>query len=262
MHPEVTLVPPDHCLPLYTAMQAEGLLPIVFYDSPMDAADFMAMMPGTIMLRIDVQGGLMAAAWLRDMQGKTASLHFCFFKAGRAHAPALGRACLGYVFSTSSLQSLYGLTPKVYRAAVRYAQAVGGTILGEVAGACVLHHRGGRIVPGVISTFNPKEYCMGGGGKGGGGGGGGGGGDTTAIMREQMAQQQRMHDEQMSQMEETRAAKPQTAKPVTEAATAARRAQKEKASKASGIAGSIHTTPLIGVASDTISPAGKTLLGR
>ncbi len=38
--------------------------------------------------------------------------------------------------------------------------------------------------------------------------------------------------------------KPQVAKPVTEAATAARQAQKDKATKASGIGGSILTSPL------------------
>lgn len=256
MHPDVTLVAPEECLALYAAMQAEELVPIVFYDAPMDAASFMQLMHSSIMLRVEVQGTLMAAAWLRDVQGRTASLHFCFFRAGRKDAVELGRASLGYIFSTSALQSLYGLTPKVYRAAVHFAQAVGGQILGEVAGACVLHHRGGRIVPGVISTFNPKEYCM-----GGGGGKGGGGGDSTAIMREQMAQQQRMHEEQMAQMEAARAAKPQTAKPVTEAATAARQAQKEKAAKASGIAGSIHTNPLAGGADKGV-PSGKTLLGQ
>ena len=38
--------------------------------------------------------------------------------------------------------------------------------------------------------------------------------------------------------------KPEVPKPVTEAATAARDRQKEKASKASGIKGSIFTSPL------------------
>lgn len=77
-------------------------------------------------------------------------------------------------------------------------------------------------------------------------------------MREQMAQQQRMHEEQMAQMEAARAAKPQTAKPVTEAATAARQSQKDKAAKAAGISGSILTDPLTGGTQTT----GKTLLGQ
>ncbi len=38
--------------------------------------------------------------------------------------------------------------------------------------------------------------------------------------------------------------KPQVSKPVTEAATAARQSQKEKASKASGIRGSVLSTAL------------------
>ncbi len=40
--------------------------------------------------------------------------------------------------------------------------------------------------------------------------------------------------------------KPQVAKPVTEAATAARHAQKDRAAKAVGIQGSVLTSPLQG----------------
>lgn len=92
-----------------------------------------------------------------------------------------------------------------------------------------------------------------------GGGGKSGGGNNTDIMREQMAQQQRMHDEQMRQMEEARANKPQMAKPVSEAATAARQAQKEKASKSTGLAGSVHTNPF---AEKSSGQSNKTLLGQ
>ena len=48
-----------------------------------------------------------------------------------------------------------------------------------------------------------------------------------------------------------------TSKPVTEAATAARQNQKDKASKAAGIRASIHTTPLA-----SQENRGKTLLGQ
>ncbi len=52
--------------------------------------------------------------------------------------------------------------------------------------------------------------------------------------------------------------KPQTSKPVTEAATAARNAQKEKASKAAGIRASILTSPVQSQA----AAQSKTLLGQ
>ncbi len=52
--------------------------------------------------------------------------------------------------------------------------------------------------------------------------------------------------------------KPQTSKPVTEAATAARNAQKEKANKAAGIGASILTSPM----QSKNSPQTKTLLGQ
>ena len=53
------------------------------------------------------------------------------------------------------------------------------------------------------------------------------------------------------------APKAATPRPVTEAATAARQNQKDKASKAAGIRASIHTTPLA-----SQENRGKTLLGQ
>ena len=54
-------------------------------------------------------------------------------------------------------------------------------------------------------------------------------------------------------------AKAEVAKPVTEAATAARTAQKEKSAKSSGIQGSILTSPFSDAGNNY---KGKTLLGQ
>ena len=51
--------------------------------------------------------------------------------------------------------------------------------------------------------------------------------------------------------------KPEVQKPVTEAATAARQAQKDKASKAAGINASVYTSPL-----NRADTTQKTLLGQ
>ena len=51
--------------------------------------------------------------------------------------------------------------------------------------------------------------------------------------------------------------KQEVQKPVTEAATAARQAQKDKASKAAGIGASVYTSPL-----DRADGTRKTLLGQ
>lgn len=146
------------CGLVYDAMQAENLLHTVIYDGALSRKAFSALLQSGIALLIRRQGVLLAVAWLLDMRGATACLHFCFFRAGRPEAVQAGRQCLRHIFSACALQSLYGITPKVYRAAVRYAVNVGGKILGEVSGACAMHHRGGRVVPAVISTFNRKEY--------------------------------------------------------------------------------------------------------
>lgn len=153
-----SMASPEECACIYDAMQAENLLKTVIYDGELSREEFVAMLQQGIAVLVRQHKKLLAAAWLLDMRGATACLHFCFFKAGRAEAPHAGRQCLQHIFRACALQSLYGITPKSYRAAVRYAAQVGGNIMGEVPGACVLHHRGGRVVPAVVSTFNRKEY--------------------------------------------------------------------------------------------------------
>ena len=54
------------------------------------------------------------------------------------------------------------------------------------------------------------------------------------------------------------APKQEVAKPVTEAATAARQDQRDKAAKAAGIAGSVYTSPLARARGEE----RKTLLGQ
>lgn len=150
---------PEDCLPVYTAMQRENLLHTVFYDGPVTQQSFAQAMEQAVMIPMYRNNILLAAAWLRDVRGETASLHFCFFAAGRPEAVNIGLQLLRFIFARSPLQSLYGVTPKPYRAAVRYAAAVGGVILGEVPGACVLHHRRGRVVPAIVSVFHRKGYA-------------------------------------------------------------------------------------------------------
>lgn len=153
-----SMASPEECGCIYDAMQEENLLKTVIYDGTLSRDGFINMLQQGIAFLVRRQGKLLAAAWLLDMRGATACLHFCFFKAGRAQAAQAGRQCLQHIFRSCALQSLYGITPKSYRAAVRYAAQVGGDIIGEVPGACVLHHWGGRVVPAVISIFNRKEY--------------------------------------------------------------------------------------------------------
>lgn len=149
---------PAECGDVYDTMRAENLLETVIYDGTLSREQFIALTGQGIALSIRQRGALLGAAWLLDLHAATGSVHFCFFKAGRGEAVPLGRECLRRIFAACGLQSLYGISPKSNRAAVRYAEAVGGNILGEVAGACLLHHRGGRLVPAMVSTFNRKEF--------------------------------------------------------------------------------------------------------
>ncbi|MBQ4567661.1 MAG: hypothetical protein IJA79_05990 [Desulfovibrio sp.] len=60
----------------------------------------------------------------------------------------------------------------------------------------------------------------------------------------------------------TPAPKQEVQKPVTEAATAARQHQKDKAARASGLTGSIHTSPLLRAGNNAQGNSRKTLLGQ
>ena len=181
---------------------------------------------------------MLGCALFTPRRGKVWEFDFTTFRAGAPLAVALAHGCLSWAFDHLGCAAIVGLCPAPNRHAWRLAEACGFQIMGRLPQAC-WHARKKRYVDGVLVLCTPsalansiaiaKEAAM----------GFGGGYSAPSIPDVPPAPKQEVQ------------------KPVTEAATAARQAQKDKAAKAVGINGSVYTSPL-----SRADDARKTLLGQ
>ena len=221
-------------------MRREGLLGCAMYafaEPSLD--DWRAVTARGLLLRCeDAAGRLLACGLFTPWRGSLAEFDFTTFRASARLAPAMARGAFAWLFRERPWAGVVGICPLPNRHAWRLAEACGFRVMGRLPGAC-FYARKGRYVDGVFvalfrtcpQTTKPKEDDM---------GFGGGGASTPSVP------------------EVTPAPKQEVAKPVTEAATAARQNQRDKAAKAAGIGGSIYTSPLARARGEE----RKTLLGQ
>lgn len=106
-------------------------------------------------------GEPLALALLDRFLGRTAYLHFTFFKGeGFARRLEIGRAFTDLLFENGTLSCLMALTPVVFRHSWKFGLDLGFTRLGTIPGACgVLDRKTGelRYRDGVLMKLdNPK----------------------------------------------------------------------------------------------------------
>ena len=197
------------------------------YGPPPEAASAYASTPAP----------LLACAMFSPRRGRVWEFDFTTFRRAAALAVPMAHAALGWAFENLGCAAVMGLCPAPNRHAWRLAEQCGFRVLGRLPQAC-LHARKNTWVDGVLvlctprdlaERTTPREAVM----------GFGGGYSSPSVP------------------EVTPAPKPEVQKPVTEAATAARQAQKDKASKAAGINASVYTSPL-----NRADATQKTLLGQ
>lgn len=152
---------------------------------------------------------MLACALFTPRRGKLWEFDFTTFRAAARLAVPMARDGLAWAFTRLDCAAVLGLCPAPNRHAWRLAQACGFRLLARLPQAC-RHARKNRFVDGVLvcctpsdlRNVNPKEALM---------GFGGGSADTPSVP------------------EVTPVPKQEVQKPVTEAATAARQIQKDKA---------------------------------
>lgn len=180
---------------------------------------------------------MLACALFSPRRGKVWEFDFTTFRAAARLAVPMARRGLAWAFAHLDCAAVLGLCPAPNRHAWRLARACGFRVLARLPQAC-RHARKNRFVDGVLvcctpsdlRNANPKEVVM---------GFGGGSASTPSVP------------------EVTPTPKQEVQKPVTEAATAARQTQKDKAARAAGLYAAVHTSPL-----NRAETTRKTLLGQ
>lgn len=223
-------------------MRREGLLGCAMYAFARPTLDdWREVTARGLLLRCeDAAGRLLACGLFTPWRGNLLEFDFTTFRESAALAPAMARGGFAWIFRERACAGIAGICPVPNRHAWRLAAACGFRVLGRLPGAC-FYARKGRFVDGVVVALSRAEWAAGAQNQGGIMGFGGGMSTSTPSVPEV-----------------TPAPKQEVAKPVTEAATAARQNQRDKAAKAAGIGGAITTSPLARARSEE----RKTLLGQ
>ena len=221
---------------LFQLMQGEGLLASAMsaWAKPTlkDWLTLTSRRDGVVLLRCEDEAEQILGCGLFTRQPyRVWHFDFTAFRAGFAVAAEQARGGFQWAFDHLDCTSIMGVCPLPNRHAWKLAEACGFRVLARLPKAC-FYARKGNYVDGVLVLCTPenlKEVSM------------SFGGDTPDYSAPAPTP------------------KAEVTKPVTEAATAARDAQKKRASKAAGLQSTILTgSPL----DNGGTSGGKTLLGQ
>lgn len=212
-------------------MQEQGLLSSAMscIDSPTLERWLEITARGVLLLCEDEQGELLGCGHFTPFRGQVWEFDFTAFREAFHIAPQMARGGFRWVFEHLHASAIVGFCAEPNRQAWRLARACGFEVMGAIPGLCWFSRRqkhvGGVMVMATPQTVEDADMSF--------------GGSSTPEIQE--------------------TPKAQTTKPVTEAATAARDAQREKAAKAAGLNSTILTSPL---GTPTENQNKKTLLGQ
>ena len=226
-------------------MRQEGLLGCAMYAfAAPTLEDWRRVTARGLLLRCeDAAGRLLACGLFTPWRGNLLEFDFTAFRESARLAPAMARGGFAWIFGHTACAGIVGLCPVPNRHAWRLAEACGFRVLGRLPGAC-FYARKGRHVDGVLVALSRAEWAA--------------DAARSETREECMGFGGGMSSSTPSVPEVKPAPKQEVAKPVTEAATAARQDQRDKAAKAAGIGGSVYTSPLARARGEET----KTLLGQ
>ena len=230
---------------LFQLMKGEGLLPCAMsaWAKPTlkDWLTLTTRRDGVVLLRCeDAAGEILGCGLFTRQPYRVWHFDFTAFRAGFSVAAEQARGGFRWVFEHLDCTSIMGVCPLPNRHAWKLAGSCGFRVLARLPEAC-FYARKGKYVDGILVLCTAD--------------------DLDELGKNKKHKEVSMSFGTSSTPDYTPPAptpKQQVQKPVTEAATAARQSQRDKAAKAAGIQGSILTSPLdIGTAASQ-----KTLLGQ
>ena len=149
-------------------LTAEGVAQMTFYECmPSSPYDFCLWAKGAsqdVRLIEDEFGEILAMYWLNNPLGKSAMIHFCYVRAAFLEQNAIGKYVVRSLLLTTDadgafvLSALMGITPKVYRHALKFIKDLGFSLFGVLPKSCYFSetkkHRDGVI--SVLTRENLK----------------------------------------------------------------------------------------------------------
>jgi len=141
-------------LDLHVLLHEQRLLRTVFYDggckTPAEFCTFVRRQDSAFFAIYDRAETPAAIWWLDTFTGRAACINFCVFRDFFRRAVDIGNFVLDYCLGGDDpyLDVLYGITPRVNKAALSLIDKIGFKRLAELPSVCNFH---GRVVSGVLT---------------------------------------------------------------------------------------------------------------
>lgn len=213
----------------FLKMQEQGLLPSAMscIEAPTLEQWVGITAKGVLLLCESGEGDLLGCGHFTHFRGQVWEFDFTAYREAFHIAPQMAQGGFRWAFEHLHASAIVGFCAEPNRQAWRLAQACGFQVIGTIPGLCWFarrkNHVGGVMVMATPQSVEDADMSF--------------GGSSTPSIQE--------------------TPKPQVTKPVTEAATAARDSQRERAARAAGLRASILTSPF-----DSQTATQKTLLGQ
>lgn len=153
---------------LYHRMQADGTADTCFFDgsviNPLQFLQCMQGHPNRLYVFIEENLGQIGIAWINQVQAKRAAIHFCTFSNvwGRRDLPEVGSWAVQRLLRLRnpdgeySFDMFWGLTPTENKLAIRFAQRIGGNMVG-ILPLSLWNASRQQSVDGALFSFVRKE---------------------------------------------------------------------------------------------------------
>jgi len=127
----------SHITTLYNRMVDDGTIAAMNYEGDIPDAEALLKIAlnAALFAEITFRGEHAGVYWLNRFEHRRAHIHFCMFKKiASADKVLIGKQVLDDLFKNRSLEMLWGIVPKSNKAAVDFAVACGGIVIGAVPG--------------------------------------------------------------------------------------------------------------------------------
>lgn len=95
--------------------------------------------------------------WMNNFSGRCAAIHFCVLRHAFSQSFDIGKYVCHWILDTGYVDTLIGITPKVYRAAIKFVKRLGFVEKAAIPKAFELN---GRYIDGIL-TIKTKEVVHG-----------------------------------------------------------------------------------------------------
>ncbi|WP_290918327.1 GNAT family N-acetyltransferase [Halodesulfovibrio sp.] len=151
---------------IWQSICEEGKKDIVFYDGEIATCDDFVqfMQDDTNYVYVAYEGGeLLALVWLNNFMGRCAMIHFTMFYNSKGREQDIATYLLNFLLFSRDrgdfcLEALFGLTPRVYRHALRFIEKLGFRLVTEMPSSVFFQKKEKKCLKSAVFSIMRREY--------------------------------------------------------------------------------------------------------